>query len=268
MTGNCKLCKIEKELQDSHVIPKFLYRYMRKHQDKTKSLNGLLVLDGKNNKVDVTQRQWKKKLFCKECESLLSKNETKFSRIFHDINSMKKEEIKKIAFSTDYEQLWDDIKNEIHPSPTFDEYKNVVEQGYFDDVKAETLKYFSASYVLRQLYLLENTLGQKEVDMLESYLLGNGDGDFNLLVSVNSGEPFKAVCSSLVLDSLDNFKHYNFIVPEIWFHLIFDINNELGVKKVTIVPDDFLNNKVIIDLLSRQYKDTSITEKARQAIEK
>jgi hypothetical protein len=93
MVSNCKLCKKEAELANSHVIPKFLYRYMRKHQDKTNSINGLPCTNNKGDKLDVSQRQWKKKLFCHECEKLLSKNETKMAKIFHDINSKERGKI-------------------------------------------------------------------------------------------------------------------------------------------------------------------------------
>ncbi|WP_347990050.1 hypothetical protein [Methylomonas sp. AM2-LC] len=110
MLGKCKLCKETKELKDSHVIPKLIYRYMRKHQDTTNNLNGLLTLDSKKKQIDVTQRQWQDKLFCEDCELLLSKNETKFARILHDINLMKKEELAKEYYSTDDAQLFEEFK--------------------------------------------------------------------------------------------------------------------------------------------------------------
>ncbi|WP_347990049.1 hypothetical protein [Methylomonas sp. AM2-LC] len=104
--------------------------------------------------------------------------------------------------------------------------------------------------------------------MLEHYLLGRCKGDFNLIVNLNYGQEFKAFCSSLPIDKLDDFKHYNFIVPEMWFHLIFDKNNKLGPCKVMIQPDDFLKNKVIFQLLSTPYIGASTTKKAKKALEK
>jgi hypothetical protein len=101
MVSNCKLCKKKTELANSHVMPKFLYRYMRKYQDKTNNINGLLCTNNKGDKLDVSQRQWKKKLFCHECEELLSKNETKMAKIFHDINSKDSEERGKIFGMSD-----------------------------------------------------------------------------------------------------------------------------------------------------------------------
>ena len=266
MLQKCKLCKERKELQDSHVIPKLLYRYMRRYQDATNSLNGLMTLDSKKQIVDITQRQWKDKLFCRECEERLSKNETKFTKILHDINAMERMVLKTVCYTTDFDELSEWLR-QAQPSINIDEVNQVINQGYFNEEKAETLKYFSASYVLRQLYLIKNTLGQKEVDMLESYLLGSRDGDFNLRVKLNYGQPFKAFSSSLPIDKLIDFKHYNFIVPEMWFHLIFDINDKLGAKKVIIQPDNFLENKDIMQLLCSPYQKATVTKKAKLALE-
>lgn len=206
-------------------------------------------------------------MFCKECEEILSKNETKFARILHDINAMKKAELKNEFYFSDDAQLFEELRKE-KSDVSYSEYKQIKDLGYFNDEKAETLKYFSASYVLRQLYLIENLLGQEEVSMLEHYLLGRCKGDFSLIVNLNYGQEFKAFCSSLPIDKLDDFKHYNFLVPEMWFHLIFDKKNKLGFSKVMIQPDDFRKNKVIFQLLSPSYIGASTTKKAKQALEK
>lgn len=267
MVGICRLCKESKELKESHVIPKLIYRYMRRHQDGTNNLNGLLVLDSKQNKIDVTQRQWKSFLFCGDCESVLSKNETKFARILHDINRLDKDEVKKTSYCTDHYSVFSELKK----SPvniSFDILKQALESGYFNEKNTETLKYFAASFLLRQLYIIEHKLGEKEVEMLESYILGKGDGNFSLIVNLNAGEDFWAFCSSLTLDHQDDFKHYNFVVPNIWFHLIFDTNNKMGVQKVLIQPDDFKKSNVIVNLLSRFYKDVQVSKKAELAIAK
>lgn len=259
MLEKCKLCKKEEKLQDSHVIPNFLYRYMLKCPEVTKNnLNGLLMLDSKKQKVDITQRQWKQKLFCKICEGILSKNETKFSRIFHDIQKMSVTERENAIYTTEYEKLKKSI------SSSNNEFNKFIQQLYFDNEKAETIKYFAASYLLRQLYLKKHSLGQREIDMLENYLLGKVDGDFNLIVKLNSGQPFKAFCSSLCLDQLEDFKHYNFVVPEMWFHLIF----KLSSRELYIQPDDFLKNEDIKKLLSKPYQNASVTEKANTALKR
>ena len=267
MPNSCRLCKETKELKDSHVIPKLIYRYMRRHQDDTHNLNGLLVLDSKKNKIDVTQRQWKSFLFCSECELVLSKNETKFARILHDVNRLDKDEVKKNGYSTDHDSLFLELKKS-QGNISFDIFKQALELGYFNENNTETLKYFAASFVLRQLYIIEHRLGKKEIEMLENYILGQGDGNFSLIVNLNTGEDFWVFCSSLTIDQLDDFKHYNFVVPNMWFHLIFDTNNTMGIPKVLIQPDDFKKNNVIINLLSRFYKGVQVSKKAELAIAK
>lgn len=257
----CKLCKKENELQNSHVIPKLIYRYMRRHQDKTTNLNGLLTLDNRKEEVDITQRQWKMKLFCKECELLLSKNETKFARILHDINDASKDKILHMFYSP---ESIEKLKKE---SPALvSELEESVKNNYFNEERVATLKYFSASFVLRQLYIIGNTLGTNEVSLLERYLLGLGDGKFTLMVKINCGQSFKAFSSTFSIDSLDAFKHYNFIVPEMWFHLIFDIQSKLGAEKITVMPEDLLKDKVIMQLLSQPYQKASFTEKAKNML--
>lgn len=266
MVSTCKLCKKNRELQDSHVIPKLIYRYMRKYQDSTNKLNGLLTLDSQTRKVDVTQRQWKEKLFCKSCEELLSKNETKFARILHDVNSMTKESLSKEFYTTDKKKIIDLIRNE-RPSISVDELIQEMNNKYFNDPRVETLKYFSASYVLRQLYIIDNSLGDKWTHMLEDYLLGKESSCFTLVVKLNCGDNFKAFSSSFALDELDDFKHYNFIVPEMWFHLIFDRDEQLDVAGVTVLPENFMKNDEIYTLLSKPYENASLTKKAKVALE-
>lgn len=266
MKENCKLCKKEKELKNSHVIPKLLYRYMRRYQDRTKNLNGLLVLNTKKGKVDVTQRQWKEKLFCENCEEILSKNETKFARILHEINNFSKNEVSEIAYSTDFKKISEEALK-LNPNISLDDLKKVMDSGYLDEEKVETLKYFSASCVLRQLYIIDNSLGKSEVTKLERYLLGQGDGEFNLVVDINTGDNFKAFCSSIPLDNVNDFKHYNFIVPEMWFHLIFDTNKELGDFSVIVKSNNFFENRYIIESLKELYKDAGKTKKAQKAFE-
>lgn len=261
MSEACKLCKKENELQDSHVIPKLIYRYMRRHQDKTMNLNGLLTLDSRKRKIDITQYQWKMKLFCKECELVLSKNETKFARILHDINEISKDKIPDMFYSP---ESLEELKKE---KPTFvSELEELIKNNYFSEEKAFTLKYFAASFVLRQLYIIDNTLGTNEVSLLEDYLLGLGDGKFTLFVKINYGQSFKAFSSTFALDKIDTFKHYNFIVPEMWFHLIFDIQGKLGAEKIVVIPEDFFKDKIIRRLLSQPYQGASLTEKAKNML--
>lgn len=77
MKGICNLCLKESELLNSHIISKFVYDWLKETSVTgyfRKAINpNLRVQDGD-----------KKKLFCSECEQLLSKDEGAFaSRIFN-----------------------------------------------------------------------------------------------------------------------------------------------------------------------------------------
>ena len=71
MKGKCNLCGNERELQNSHVIPKFVYKWMGKTGGKffrTPSNPNIRQQDG-----------IKQRLLCHECEQLFSINEKWFS---------------------------------------------------------------------------------------------------------------------------------------------------------------------------------------------
>jgi len=75
--GTCRLCQREAELQLSHIVPAFVFRWLREssgngHMRSTASPN-LRVQDG-------PQKHW----LCLECEARLSRSETSFAtELFH-----------------------------------------------------------------------------------------------------------------------------------------------------------------------------------------
>lgn len=268
MINICKLCKKEKELQASHVIPKLLYRFMRRKQDGIKDLNGLLIINNRDRNIEVTQRQWVSSLFCKDCEKILSKNETAFARIFHDLNEMQSLDKDKIAYYSRMELLAAEVINSGKCS--IDDFNKAETLNFFNKKKTDTLRYFAASFVLRQLYLIENTLGEKELKSLEDFLLGSGPAKFRLIVKVNNNvNNFNILCSTIPMDKLENFKHYIFIVPEIHFHLIFNINecDEYDESDVIILNEDLFADEFIRKIIKEQYQKANPTEKTKFVIE-
>lgn len=69
----CALCKQEKPLQDSHILPEFIYRvlYDEKHRLATSSFSGKPI-------VTFSQKGIREKLLCRECEGKFSKHEKYF----------------------------------------------------------------------------------------------------------------------------------------------------------------------------------------------
>jgi hypothetical protein len=76
----CKLCLKERELQESHIVPSFVYKWM-----KETSATGYMRFGQAPNKR--SQDGYKARWLCCECEQLLNVWETQFAtQIFHPIN--------------------------------------------------------------------------------------------------------------------------------------------------------------------------------------
>jgi hypothetical protein len=76
----CRLCGRDKPLQDSHIVPAFVYKWL-----KETSATGFLRFGREPNRrvQDGHKRRW----LCLDCEQRLSSWETQFaSRFFHPIN--------------------------------------------------------------------------------------------------------------------------------------------------------------------------------------
>ena len=79
MKGVCRLCKKEKELKKSHIIPKFCYDEMRNEKGRKEILE-----IPENDKEKKSQDGWKEYLLCADCEQQLSAYESYLGRAFKD----------------------------------------------------------------------------------------------------------------------------------------------------------------------------------------
>lgn len=70
----CKLCQQNGDLKISHVLPRFLGKYL-----KDTSATGFLTAVDKNGKPSRSQDLYKRKLLCDQCESVLNEAETFFA---------------------------------------------------------------------------------------------------------------------------------------------------------------------------------------------
>lgn len=71
---NCKLCSENKELVESHIIPKFIGKWLKKT-----SSTGYLTSSGNDEVPKRSQDLTKRPLLCKSCENVFSKFETFFA---------------------------------------------------------------------------------------------------------------------------------------------------------------------------------------------
>ena len=81
MKGICRLCDKDRDLRESHVIPNFVYKWLKKT-----SGTGFLRFGPEPNKR--AQNGYKLYWLCDECEGRLNNWETKFANeIFHPLNN-------------------------------------------------------------------------------------------------------------------------------------------------------------------------------------
>lgn len=87
----CALCHEIRELEESHIIPKFVFRYLRKT-----SHGAVRNLDNPNKVVQDSEKHY---LLCGDCEDLFSVYETKFAnKIFYPYQ---KDGVRKFSYDKD-----------------------------------------------------------------------------------------------------------------------------------------------------------------------
>ena len=87
MTKECALCKKNTKLEKSHIIPKFIYKWLK----KTSATGHLRFGQNPNRRV---QDGFKEYLLCGDCEDLFNEWETEFAaNIFHPYIAGKKKHL-------------------------------------------------------------------------------------------------------------------------------------------------------------------------------
>ncbi len=177
MLGTCKLCdKDNMELKDGHILPKHLYSFINTDNNGFYSYNGTL---GDTGLLQITQRQFKKYLFCKPCEDLLSDKETHVPNYLRFINStpLKDRELfsTKIPLDPSIVIMKEFIKSQTTNKGTiFD---------YFDKNKLDIIKFYSLSILLRQYFFDPQTnLPHEMASRIKNYI--NGKNILNVQMSV------------------------------------------------------------------------------------
>ncbi|WP_421316595.1 hypothetical protein [Aeromonas veronii] len=230
--STCLLCKKHRELKKSHIIPKLIYRYIRRRQEEKSNSPKLLQLNKKKKIFECNEKQWQESILCNECEQLLSKNETDFARILYKIHQ----------------------NMATHKQGDYCYASNLLIQAelnlFFNEQKANSLRYFAASYILRNLYLIDNSLPQIQKHELENFILGRTKHSFHVIVKVNTGKPFNLFTSTYTLDHFDDFKHYSFIVPNIFFTVIFCLGGKkLSTPDLIIIEEDLYDDPIVNKLI-------------------
>ena len=248
----CKLCDEERELQKSHVIPRFIYKYMLGITN-----NSLTQFDGQKNLWQKSNRQLKKELFCAECEQLLGKNETTFSLIFKEINSNSNREglvcgelgsqaIKDIELKGITKQQ---ISTFLENNPLYSQLSN--------------LKYFAISYIYREILNNSYKIPEKEITKLKRFLLKQDDLAFMLHIRLHDSTPsFNLFSTAIVLDGLEDWKHYVFYLPNMQFHVALRVGGTPEhMAKTLIIPSNFFNDELSSIELLRKFQKGVVFQK-------
>ncbi|OAI17660.1 hypothetical protein A1507_10455 [Methylomonas koyamae] len=87
----CKLCKLPKDLQKSHIIPKFIYKPLRVDTKSMQRLSKNYSDEKKYKKCKPIQDGLKERLLCFDCEQLLNNKYEKYFKTawFDEKNTLK-----------------------------------------------------------------------------------------------------------------------------------------------------------------------------------
>ncbi len=231
----CKLCNKSKELKNSHIIPRFLYRFMLKATD-----GNMTQFDSKLNLWQRSNRQLKKKLFCFDCEQLLSINELEFSKIFKDMN-LSNDRNKYI-----YKNLNSECLNAMCSSGySKNDVRTILDSSPIS-TKIKVLEYFSISYVYRELVNNNYNIPRDTMELLKKYLLGEVNVPIMLHVRINTSEhSFNLLSNVIVMDNLDDWKHCIFYLPNMQFHFAICVNGTpKDLSKTIVLPANLYEDEI------------------------
>lgn len=216
--GICKYCGQEKELINSHIIPKCFYQL--------KTLGRMLTVDVKRQKIDVTKHQngHKEPLLCAECDNRLGQlDEYAYGILF---NTIPQQDFK----------ISDDLlkKGTLH-SPDFNYYK---------------LRRFFISLVWRASICESHppSLGIYEkiaLKILKNEVVDNNTLFLPLIYRKNTGKLVDYITGVISNDFLGRH-NYNFRFPYYEIMVITDTNNPNHRDTINILKEMFTKDKITI----------------------
>lgn len=241
-----------KKLKESHIIPRFLYRYMLSVTD-----NQITQFDGRINLWQKSNRQLKKKLLCSDCEQLLGRNETLFSDVFREING--DGDKGRLAFG---ELGSDDLEALERRGFSKAEINEFLRSNPLHE-KIQIIEFFSISYIYRELLNNAYSISESEVKKIKGYLLGVTELPFMLHVRVHNSKPnFNMFTTAIVMDGLADWKHFIFYIPNMQFHIAMHVSGTPSkMAKTLIIPTDFKEDEIGSIKLIRKFQAGSRVSK-------
>lgn len=222
----CGLCRNDKELKDSHLIPKSLYKALRNAYEG----DDLVFTDHDENTSRYTDFQVKSIFLCEDCEEKLNKyGENIVSPECHK-GEHKFELLSKVKQSTPVFE----IKNEKWINP----YK---EKKYYP----EEYLYFAASVFWRasawpnDKHSCQNSLGSKYQELFRRYLLGEIGFPENayLAVYIDNSPEIIPLVSFPTVSNKNGYHHHIFYIPGIKFSLLVGSKELSHIKDISLSQD-------------------------------
>jgi hypothetical protein len=219
MIGQCALCRQNAELQDSHYMPKSLYRVISKGHDPADSAPILIDIPGQS--ALRTNLQFRKYLLCSACEGLFDRNGENVV-------------IPQCAQGDGRFRLLDAMMS---GTPTDTHNGKVIFKGPTmpPGVDGSAYQYFAASIFWRgsvtrwpgQAASSFGSLGSRNEDALRQYLLGQSEfpHEARILVFVDFQDATRGLMyfPTKARDEMLGHKvfRHSFLIPGVRFYLIF-----------------------------------------------
>lgn len=211
---HCKLCGQKSILQQSHLIPKSLYKIITQSFEPHDAAP--LWVSNNNKASYYSNKQITKKLLCKKCEDQFNKNGEKY--ILHQcMKNATTFELRKILDSS---------------TPSFQLYGS----SYFHPNDLQSLNtnkylYFIASIAWRvsvidwqnaDISLLYNSIPTEFMESLKKFLLGESAFPRNIYITICVDDDINPIpIMSLPSGDIKQDMHMSFFIPGIKFNIFF-----------------------------------------------
>lgn len=249
--NKCPLCRKNKELVQSHLISKFVYKIIRECQPYEK-INDCspMIVDSRLGLLQKSTRQEKQILLCSACEELFSEKETAMAKIIRELQRTDVRQKKILAYQ---KELCSKLNGQ--------------DILYFTDEKVSAIKYFAILNLFRNI-VCERVprIVRKELIKIRKYLLRESDYSVPLIIHVNDSDFFPIATTPFKIDS-DNCYHYIFLIPEFLFHFFFCMPQlNLQFNDIMIMPEHLSSKEEVEVHLRNSTKDIRIANNAKKYI--
>lgn len=235
--GICKLCLKDKQLVESHLIPKAIYENVKKFDEPDN--RDIIIAESENKRAFYSDKQIKQKALCRGCED-------RFNKGGEDL--ILREYLRSPNKFILLEKL-----NSIEEPILFkgEEWFKPID---IIGLQPEKYLYFAASIFWRASAInwkdispfSPNALGKRYSELFRSYLLGKSNFPKNACLTVHVDNPkyLRSIAMLPVVSKNKNFYSHIFIIPGIKFTLLvgkaLNISDALYLDgKIAFIRTDF-----------------------------